>query len=563
MLPDLKFDIVAIDKSLGAFRSVQTSMSRMNAETKALNVGAATLGMQFSAIGKGLLIGGAITGLVAMGREVRQIVGDTADLFDQAERIGVGVEFLQELRFGAERAGADIATLDAGLAEFSRNLALAASGAGGNFAKVLEDNGVALRDVNGNLIPLNEQVRRYADLIENARSESEKLLLTQVGFGKGAGDLKSFFSGGTEEIERQADARRALGPLITEEDRALKAIDDQWKDIANTISFQVKGAIIDLVPVINDVNGAMKGLRESLGIEAFFDKVGEIKRQLGIPAVNIPGFGSPEFNAERFSTGFAPFAPAGDTTDTILNLGKGDGAKADRAQDRIDRVVESLKLQTENLFRTNREQEIYNNLAKAGVEIDSEWGKVVAELSGRFHDQSEALSALNEQAEFFGDTISDALSDLIFKGESFEDVMRRVAVQIGEAALQASLMGTGPLAGLFGTAAAGGGAGGILGSLFKAILPGFKDGGSFTVPGAGGTDSQFVGFMASPGERVSIDRGRGGDRAGIVDVTISVDRNGNLVPVITSVSGDVAAKVTREGITQFAKQQARERQLGG
>jgi hypothetical protein len=49
---------------------------------------------------------------------------------------------------------------------------------------------------------------------------------------------------------------------------------------------------------------------------------------------------------------------------------------------------------------------------------------------------------------------------------------------------------------------------------------GFATGGSFTVGGSGGTDSQFVGFMASPGENVSItppQKGDGVDTGGVTN----------------------------------------------
>jgi hypothetical protein len=41
-------------------------------------------------------------------------------------------------------------------------------------------------------------------------------------------------------------------------------------------------------------------------------------------------------------------------------------------------------------------------------------------------------------------------------------------------------------------------------SFAGAFMGGFQHGGSFTVPGIGGPDSQFVGLRATPGERVTI-----------------------------------------------------------
>jgi hypothetical protein len=54
-------------------------------------------------------------------------------------------------------------------------------------------------------------------------------------------------------------------------------------------------------------------------------------------------------------------------------------------------------------------------------------------------------------------------------GEKLSDVMADVARMIARAALQAAIMGSGPLAGLFGTGGTGGQAGGLIGALSKAL----------------------------------------------------------------------------------------------
>jgi hypothetical protein len=69
-----------------------------------------------------------------------------------------------------------------------------------------------------------------------------------------------------------------------------------------------------------------------------------------------------------------------------------------------------------------------------------------------------------------------------------------------------------------GSGSGGGGIGDILGAIFgtgsSSSLTGFATGGSFTVGGSGGTDSQLVKFRATPGEMVNIrhgnDNGPGG-----------------------------------------------------
>lgn len=103
----------------------------------------------------------------------------------------------------------------------------------------------------------------------------------------------------------------------------------------------------------------------------------------------------------------------------------------------------------------------------------------------------------------------------------------------------------------------GGLGGGGLGSLFGGIgkLFGFARGGSIMPGGSGGIDSQLVAFRKSPNERVDITKpgqtltsGAGGHIA--VEVQIGVE-NGNLVPFVTQVAGQVAGQQIKQNNKQL------------
>lgn len=110
--------------------------------------------------------------------------------------------------------------------------------------------------------------------------------------------------------------------------------------------------------------------------------------------------------------------------------------------------------------------------------------------------EEEQMRALRDQQEFFSDSLYDSLEGLIVRGEDLSDVLANVAEMLARAALQATLLGTGPLAGLFG----GGGGGGLLGSLFGAALPRHAKGGMIHGPGDGRSDSVLM--LGSSGEFV-------------------------------------------------------------
>ena len=89
---------------------------------------------------------------------------------------------------------------------------------------------------------------------------------------------------------------------------------------------------------------------------------------------------------------------------------------------------------------------------------------------------------------------------MILEGKSATDVIQSLGKALLKAALQAALMGSGPLAGLFGSKGTDGAAGGLLGMLFKGFGLGLADGGPVSGPGTGRSDS--IPAMLSDGEYV-------------------------------------------------------------
>jgi ribosomal protein L12E/L44/L45/RPP1/RPP2 len=125
------------------------------------------------------------------------------------------------------------------------------------------------------------------------------------------------------------------------------------------------------------------------------------------------------------------------------------------------------------------------------------------DIATRVERSKQAFQSAQEMQQFFGQQVSGVFSDLVSGANNFSDSMRRVAKAIADAIIQAVILGTGPLASLFGMQGMNGATGGLIGMLFSG-LTGFANGGSFVVGGSGGIDSQIAAFRATPGERVTI-----------------------------------------------------------
>lgn len=155
------------------------------------------------------------------------------------------------------------------------------------------------------------------------------------------------------------------------------------------------------------------------------------------------------------------------------------------------RVVASLNAQIDALSQTAEQQQIANNLARAGVTADSKQGQTITALTQKLYNQKAAQDTINQATSFFATTAESAFAGLITGSDSFTDSLKNMLSALENAVLQATLLGQGPLAGLFGTKSATGGVGGALGSLIGAVAKSFDTGG-YT---GSGTANQAAGIV--------------------------------------------------------------------
>lgn len=204
--------------------------------------------------------------------------------------------------------------------------------------------------------------------------------------------------------------------------------------------------------------------------------------------------------------------------------GKGGGgggkSEADTAEDRLNRYIDSLARQNlvlqaeiDNFGKSNAQKRAAIELAKAGVDLnrlDAETREQILgklnkeiELSEQLRTKKKALEdsqkAVNDANKFFGDAATDALEDLILNGEKADQVLKNLIKSLAKAALQAALMGSGPLAGIFGTSGTNGAPGGLFGTLLGGLIT-KADGGWVSGPGTSRSDS--IAARLSDGEFV-------------------------------------------------------------
>lgn len=216
-----------------------------------------------------------------------------------------------------------------------------------------------------------------------------------------------------------------------------------------------------------------------------------------------------QFDSEnRFSGQFIPTPEVEAQADALLRswrpkpAGRGGGrsaaSEAERERQAVDDLIRSLQEQLDLVRETDPVQkEMIRNRETLKAATDAEKQSVEQLIASRIAEEA-AIERATEQADFFKDITYDALEGLILRGEKGADVIANLADALAQAALQSALLGTGPLAGLFGTADGGGLLGIIRTALFPGSAPGQADGG--IQYGVGGPRDDLLPRWISPGE---------------------------------------------------------------
>lgn len=486
---------------------------------------------------------------------------EIASFGETARRAGLDIAKFQELRLAAQGEGISGKTFDAGIDGLAKKLNEARTEEN-ELSKLFDANNVKLKTRTGEVISTNQALNVAADLISRAATEQDRIAIAEkFGLPPDFVPLLERGAGALGELARKAGE---AGSIIDSDVIAkAKQFDDAWNGAWAAFASNSKAAIIGAAQ-------GLAGLLSQVGV--YLAKVDEANRKqsqvperaalrgkaMDMALGNAGGREALEaaraaasrearaqfIASEKDRSVTAPVPPSRPTRnymgDDVTKLppsktGGGGGGKSsgksdeEAAQDRLDRYIETLMRQNSVLDaeiatfgKSNAEKRAAVELAKAQVDLakldETSRQAVIAsltkeiELSEQKRTKLESLKSaqqgLTEAQKYFGNAAVDALEDLIVNGAKAEDVVKKLAASLAKAALQALLIGEGPLAGLFGMKGVGGAAGGLLGgvNLFGRATGGPVNAGQAYRVGERGPET-FV--PTSPGKIVPARRGGG------------------------------------------------------
>lgn len=297
-------------------------------------------------------------------------------------------------------------------------------------------------------------------------------------------------------LDAMRAAARGAAPDLAKLQRQAELFDEAWERAVQA----VKAAFIDAFGEGSALRTAVQKLLELIiVVNRTIESMGETLRS----AAGITGkqglFGQAADRAQNLLDTLNKPVTAAANPARGTGTGKGltDSFKlsdldkeARRATERTQQLALEAQLlgaTTEERARATEELRLQQMLLRDGGVLTDQQQKKIAAIADQYGLATAQLEKLKlvqqkviELQNFAGNLLVDALDRAAAGGAKFADIMQDVAAAIRKAALQALILGQGPLAGLFGTQNLTGT--GTPGGLFS-LLPRFQSGG--VVPGSG------------------------------------------------------------------------------
>lgn len=224
---------------------------------------------------KAIAFGAVVTGLQNM---TRSALASVDSLSNQADKLGVSVELLQEYRAAArEAAGVTSQTFDLALQRFTRRLAEAAQGQG-ELKDTLKQYGIAVRDAAGNTRDTQAVLADLANVIKGTSSESERLRIAFKAFDSEGAALVTLLRRGSEGMEQLRASAREAG-LVLERDVVERAAEVSARlDVMDQrMAAASNRALIALAPAMEAVAAALANAAEVAG--SFLERFAAIENR--------------------------------------------------------------------------------------------------------------------------------------------------------------------------------------------------------------------------------------------------------------------------------------------
>ena len=555
----------------------------MGLDSAQFQAGAARVGKGLERMQKQAAIAGAAIGAsmaaaaTAMGVAVNRVIGQADNLGYVADRLGVNVEALQELRHAADRGGMAVQNFDVAFRRFIRRASEAALGTGA--AKdAFKELGVSLKDSEGRLKSSETLLADVADAMQKVQDPAARLRLAFKMFDTDGAAMVNVLANGSAGLNQMREEARNLGLVLSDDAvRGAQAFKTNLDLIGKAKDGLVTKVTAHLLPALESLSESFVGfVNDEKTMQAVADGIGKafewiwrlaLRLKAGISSVSVEitalaeaaqkawewdfsgardawNAGQEEAAriladmekqiAEGFTATFtsqgqiqrrisAAFGDAGRDagenfavrlTDTV----KGAGAK-------IKAAVDPLIAEAARIFEATRTPlEQYqaqvarlNEMLAAGAINQDTYNRAVAQAQDAFTKAEQAGKQTENVFLSIGQTITQSIGSafqgLIDGSKKVKDVLRDLLAQLGQMLVNRAF--TSIIGSLFG--------GGGFGAISLHNLPGFATGTNYAPGGLAWVGERGPELVNLPRGSQVIPNHKLGERGGGVNVSVPIN----------------------------------------
>lgn len=258
-LGQLKNSLVGLGEAAG-LPALSKALGKVSAGVSAVHDGLSTLVRRMA------WLGGAGVGLI-LGLE-ESFAREGAEVLRSSQKLGVGVQALQELRYAARQYGVEQDALDTGLTRMARGIGDAAQNQG-TLGAAFQRLQIPLRGTDHHLRRVDELLPEVADRLNELADQGRRTAVTMQIFGRGGAALTPMLRHGGEMIALMRDEARRLGLVMSEEDvagaeafiRAQGRVEGALTGLRNVAAGALAPALTDLA---NKLTGFLVEHREDV-----------------------------------------------------------------------------------------------------------------------------------------------------------------------------------------------------------------------------------------------------------------------------------------------------------
>ena len=246
---DLRREEARLTAELERQERRQDALNRMRSHGGAIagSVKSAISGLMVAGAAATAAIGSAVGGIVALTSSVAShgdVVAKTAD------KLGIGIDALQEYRYAAERSGVSTSAFDSSLERMTKRISEAAGGSG-PAANAIKELGLSAGYLKA--IGPDKALAELADALTHVKNPADRVRIAIELFGKEGAGMVNMLKDGSAGLSQLREDAKATGYVLSDDAaRNAEAYQDAMLDMQLSIG-GVKNIVGSaLLPVVTD-----------------------------------------------------------------------------------------------------------------------------------------------------------------------------------------------------------------------------------------------------------------------------------------------------------------------